>query len=117
MSTLVELSIFPMDKGESLSPYVARAVAIIRQSGLPYVLGPMGTCIEGPWDDVMTVVDACFKALKKDCGRINLSMKVDYRKGGEQRLKRKIESVTKKLPLTLWQSKKSKIVLSPFSFS
>ncbi len=36
MSVIVELSIFPMDKGSSLSPYVSRAVRIVKESGLPY---------------------------------------------------------------------------------
>ena len=36
MSVIVEFSIFPLDKGESLSPYVARALNKIQESGLPY---------------------------------------------------------------------------------
>ena len=39
MSVIVEFSLFPMDKGQSVGAYVARAAAIVRQSGLPAVLG------------------------------------------------------------------------------
>ena len=80
MSVIVEFSIFPMDKGESLSPYVARALNIISESGLPYELHPMGTCVEGEWNEVISLVDRCFQELQKDCKRINLSLKADYRK-------------------------------------
>lgn len=97
MSVIVEFSIFPMDKGESLSPYVARALQIIQDSGLPYELNPMGTCVEGEWSDVMALVDRCFQELQKDCNRINLALKADYRKGPAGRLKGKIESVKAKL--------------------
>ena len=97
MSVLIELSIFPMDKGVSLSPYVARAVAVIRESGLPYELGPMGTCIEGEWDAVMAVVDRCFRELSRDCDRINVSIKADYRSGAAGRLHGKVASVRAKL--------------------
>ena len=97
MSTIVEFSIFPMDKGESLSPYVARALKLIQDSGLPYELNPMGTCVEGEWGEVMALVDKCFQALEKDCSRINLSLKADYRKGPAGRLKSKVESVKEKL--------------------
>ncbi|MEJ2727926.1 MAG: MTH1187 family thiamine-binding protein [Deltaproteobacteria bacterium] len=97
MSVIVEFSIFPMDKGESLSPYVARALKLIQDSGLPYELNPMGTCVEGEWKDVMSLVDRCFQELQKDCNRINLSLKADYRKGPGGRLKTKIESVRAKL--------------------
>ena len=97
MSVIVEFSIFPMDKGESLSPYVARALKIIQDSGLPYELNPMGTCVEGEWNEVMSLVDRCFQALEKDCNRINLSLKADYRKGPSGRMKRKVASVGQKL--------------------
>src|SRR6266566_4594705 len=40
---LAEFSIWPMDKGESVSEYVARAIDIVDRSGLPYKLGPLGT--------------------------------------------------------------------------
>ena len=97
MSVIVEFSIFPMDKGESLSPYVARALKLIQDSGLPYELNPMGTCVEGEWNAVMALVDRCFQALEKDCNRINLSLKADYRKGSSGRMKSKIVSVREKL--------------------
>jgi uncharacterized protein (TIGR00106 family) len=97
MSAVAELTIFPMDKGVSLSPYVARALAVIRQSGLPHALGPMGTCIEGEWDEVMAVVTACFEELRKDSARINVSLRVDWRSGPGGRLAAKPASVLEKL--------------------
>ena len=97
MSVLVELTIFPTDKGESVSPYVARVVKIIRECGLPCQLGPMGTCIEGEWDEVMDVVTKCYKSLESDCERIYMLMKADCRKGAVDRLHGKVKSVESKL--------------------
>ncbi len=97
MSVIVELSIFPMDKGTSLSPYVSRAVRIIKESGLPHKLGPMGTCIEGQWPEVMAVVNRCLEELKKDSSRIYINMKADYQEGKDGRLEGKIRSVEEKL--------------------
>ena len=97
MSVVIELSIFPMDKGESVSPYVSRAIKIIRASGLPHELNPMGTCIEGEWKEVMGVVDRCFRDLEKDSDRIYLTIKADYRKGQSDRLKAKVASVKDKI--------------------
>ena len=97
MSVIVEFSIFPMDKGESLSLYVARALKMIQNSGLPYEMNPMGTCVEGEWSEVMALVDRCFQELEKDCSRINLSLKADYRKGQSGRMKSKVKSVKEKL--------------------
>ncbi len=97
MSVLVDLSIFPLDKGDSLSAHVARALKIIRDSGLPYEIGPMGTSLEGEWDEVMGVVNNCFQELKKDCDRVYLALKMDYRKGPSGRIESKVRSVQEKL--------------------
>ncbi len=90
---LLEFSMSPLDKGESLGPYVARVLDIIDCSGLPYRLNPMGTVIEGGYDEVMDAVRQCFLELQKDCKRISVSIKIDYRQGRESRLQSKIERI------------------------
>lgn len=94
---LLEFSMSPMTEGESVSKYVSRSLEIIDQSGLLYRLNPMGTVVEGPWDDVMGVVKACWERMKEDCDRVSTVVKIDYRKGKTGRLTSKIESVEKKL--------------------
>jgi len=97
MSVIINFSVFPLDKGESLSNHVARAIKIIEESKLPYELTAMGTSIEGEWSEVMAVVDKCFQALAKDCNRVYLGLKADYRKGPAGRLESKVASVKQKL--------------------
>jgi len=91
------LSIFPVDKGKSLSSYVARVIKIIKESGLPHKFGPMGTSMEGEWQEVMGLVERCLDELKKDCDRIYMTLKVDYRKDVAGRLEGKVMSVETKL--------------------
>jgi uncharacterized protein (TIGR00106 family) len=88
---------FPLDKGESVSPYVSRLLKVIRESGLPHKLGPMGTSIEGEWQQVMALVTRCFEELNQDCDRVYFAIKGDYRKKGKDRITAKIESVEEKL--------------------
>jgi uncharacterized protein (TIGR00106 family) len=94
---LLEFAMAPGGKGESLSEYVARIIDVIDRSGVPYQLTPMGTILEGEWDQVMAVVSACFKALEADCTRISMNLKVDYRAGPAGRMKSKIEKVEQRL--------------------
>jgi len=97
MSVIIDFSIFPMDKNEqSLSPYVARALDVIEKSGLAFELGPMGTSIEGEWDEVMGVVDACYRELEKDSDRIYINVKADCRKGRKNGLSGKVLSAQEK---------------------
>lgn len=94
---LVEFSMTPLGKGESVSRYVARSLDIVDRSGLPYRLTPMGTILEGEWDEVMAVVRGCFERMRQDCGRITTQIKVDYRAGASGRLEAKVQSVQEKL--------------------
>lgn len=97
MSVVMDFSIFPMDKGESVGEHVARTVKIIRESGLPYKLGAMGTSVEGEWDELLPLVSRCFKELEKDSKRIYMTIKADYREGASGRLQAKVESVERRL--------------------
>jgi uncharacterized protein (TIGR00106 family) len=94
---LLEFSIFPLDKGDSVSPYVARCLDIVDRSGVSYRSNAMGTVLEGGYVEVMEVVKQCFDALAVDCNRIECSMKLDYRKGRTNRLEEKIASVEQKI--------------------
>jgi uncharacterized protein (TIGR00106 family) len=94
---LVDFSMSPMDKGASVSRYVARSLDIIDKSGLPYRMGPMSTCVEGSLRECLDVVERCFERMKDDCDRITMTLKMDYRKGRSGRLRSKIRSVEQKL--------------------
>jgi uncharacterized protein (TIGR00106 family) len=94
---LLEFSMSPLTKGESVSEYVSRSLEIIDKSGLEYRLNPMGTVIEGPWEEVLGVVKACWERMKEDCDRISTVIKIDYRKGKTGRLTSKVTSIEKTL--------------------
>lgn len=94
---LLEFSMTPLDKGESVSEYVSRSLKIIDESGVDYRLNPMGTVLEGEWDEVMGVVKQCFDKMRSDCKRLTCSIKIDYREGKKGRLDSKIASIESKL--------------------
>lgn len=90
---LAEFAMFPTDKGESVSSYVAMVIDTIDKSGITYQLTPMGTILEGSWEEVFAVIGNCFRALESMSSRINTSIKVDYRAGDESRMNSKIEKI------------------------
>ena len=94
---LVEFAMFPTDKGESVSQWVAQVIDYIDKSGIKYKLTPMGTILEGTWEEVMKVIDGCFNVLEPQCNRIYSTIKVDYRKGDDPRMKAKIEKIESRL--------------------
>ncbi|MBA3773930.1 MAG: MTH1187 family thiamine-binding protein [Ramlibacter sp.] len=94
---LLEFAMNPPDRGNGVSKHVARILDIIDRSGVPYRLTPMGTILEGSFDEVMKVVSDCFRALEPDCARVGMNLKMDYRAGTESRLQSKIDAVEKHL--------------------
>ena len=94
---LAEFSITPIGKGESVGPYVARCIEIVDASGLPYKLTAMGTILEGNFDDVLTVISKCHKAVRRDCERVSTLIKIDDRKGVRSALESKVSSIESRL--------------------
>jgi len=91
--TIAEFSISPTGKGVSVSEYVARCLDLVDRSGLPYRLNPMGTVIEGPFDDVFALIARCHKAVAADCERVSTVIKIDDRKGARNQIEEKVTKV------------------------
>jgi uncharacterized protein (TIGR00106 family) len=95
---LVFLTIAPTDTGEeSLSEAVAGVLDLIDRSGLPYRTGPMGTTIEGDWDEVMALVKRCHLHMRERSGRVGTLIKIDDREGATGRLDGKTASLEARL--------------------
>jgi uncharacterized protein (TIGR00106 family) len=94
---LLEFSITPLGAGDSVSQYVARCVDLIDRSGLDYRLHAMGTEIEGDLGQLLDLLKQCIEAVAKDCDRVSVSAKLDYRKGHTGALQAKVASVEKRL--------------------
>jgi uncharacterized protein (TIGR00106 family) len=94
---LLEFSIAPLEKGASVSDFVARSLSIIDESGLDYRLHAMGTIVEGELDECLAVLRKCIEAMAADCDRITCTAKLDYRRGYSGRLRTKVTSVEDKL--------------------
>lgn len=98
VSFLVEFSMFPTDKGESVGQYVGRIVDMIDRSGIPYKLTPMGTIFEtNTMEDALEIISKSYKLLEPDCNRVYTVIKMDIRKDKEGRIEQKIKSVESKI--------------------
>lgn len=94
---VVEFSIVPIGRGVHLSQAIAELIKIIEASGIDYQLTPMGTILEGDWDQVMNVIKKChFTALKKS-RRVLTTIRIDDFQGRTGRMQGKVNSVIKRL--------------------
>ena len=90
---IAEFSVVPLGKGESVSQYVAECLRIVETSGIDYRINPMGTVLEGDYDQVMSVVKMCHMRIMELCPRVVTSVKIDDRRGRKGMLDSKIRSV------------------------
>lgn len=94
---LVSFSITPLGAGESVSEYVAEAVRIVRDSGLPNHTDAMYTTIEGEWDEVMDVVRRATEAVQAKSARVSLVLKADIRPGVTDAMHSKVDALEQRL--------------------
>jgi uncharacterized protein (TIGR00106 family) len=98
---LLEMSITPLGKGESVSVFVAECLDIIDRSGLNYELHAMGTIVEGELDAVLDLMRRCIEQTATHSDRVTCAAKLDFRRGHSGRLKSKVTSVEQKLGRSL----------------
>lgn len=90
---IVAFSVTPLGVGEGVSEYVADAVRVVRESGLPNSTDAMFTSIEGEWDEVMAVVKAAVDAVAARAPRVSVVLKADIRAGVTDALTSKVAAV------------------------
>jgi uncharacterized protein (TIGR00106 family) len=94
---LVAFSVTPLGVGEGVAEYVADAVRVVRESGLPNRTDAMFTTIEGDWDEVMDVVKRAVEAVAAKAPRVSVTLKADVRPGTSGALDAKVEAVERYL--------------------
>jgi uncharacterized protein (TIGR00106 family) len=94
---LAEFSIVPIGKGSSIGDQVAEVLKIVDASGLPYKINPMGTVVEGEWDEVMKLIKQCHKTVMKTGERALTTISIDDRKGKPNRIDQKVKAIEKRI--------------------
>jgi uncharacterized protein (TIGR00106 family) len=94
---LVAFSVTPLGVGEDVAEYVADAVRVVRDSGLPNRTDAMFTTVEGDWDEVMGLIKRAVDAVAAKAPRVSLSLKADIRPGVTGALASKVEALERYL--------------------
>ncbi|MDH4226980.1 MAG: MTH1187 family thiamine-binding protein [Deltaproteobacteria bacterium] len=95
---LVEFTVMPVGTGESLGDAVSEIMKIIDESGLPYRVNPMGTVVEGNWEDVMALIRKCHDHVASKAPRIITGIKIDDRPGKPMdRIVEKVKTLERRL--------------------
>jgi uncharacterized protein (TIGR00106 family) len=94
---IVAFSVTPLGVGDAVGEYVADAVRVVRDSGLPNHTDAMFTTIEGDWEETMAVVKQAVDAVAAKAPRVSVVLKADIRPGTTGALTAKMESLERHL--------------------
>jgi len=94
----MNFAIFPIDKGDHIGDYVSKVVQHIKNSGLTYQFGPMGTVLEAQTvPELLKVVEQAYEILDPISDRIYCVMNMDYNKKKSDLINKKRESIEKRI--------------------
>jgi uncharacterized protein (TIGR00106 family) len=100
---LAAFSIVPVGVGNSIGDQLAEVLKIVDASRLPYKINPMGTVIEGEWNEVMALIKKCHASVMKTGKRAITSISIDDRPGYPKRLDEKVKSLERRIGKSLKQ--------------
>lgn len=98
---LMNLSVYPVGSGASLSKLVAEAINEIDRSGLDYRLTSMSTIVEGDWESLMKLANKIREKLMKKVDRVILTITIDDKKDRRRRIESRVKSIEDILGKTL----------------
>lgn len=90
---LAELSINLLGRGTHLSQDLAPILTTVDESGLPYRLTPLGTCIEGEWDELIALVKKCHQQARALSAHVMTTLRIEDEEGATDKLNENIAAV------------------------
>ncbi|KPU43453.1 hypothetical protein OXPF_28940 [Oxobacter pfennigii] len=79
----VSLQIIPKVKDEDTYRVVDEVIKLIQQSGVPYIVGPMETTMEGELDELLEIVKKAQNVcIREGATRVLSVVKIDYKPEG-----------------------------------
>jgi len=94
---LAEFSVAPVDRASGMSGPVAEILRLVEESGLDYLVNPMGTVVEGPCDEVFDLIRRCHLRMREFSPRVATVVKIDDREGADGAIRSKLQAVEEKL--------------------
>lgn len=94
---IAEFSVVPVGGVENITAYVAEVVETVHRSGLPYMLTPSSTIVEGSWDELLSVLSAARTAALAGSGYYVMYVKFGEEAGAGSKIEWNVDSVREHL--------------------
>ncbi len=99
---LAEFSVTPVGAGAHLSKQIAKAIRVVKESGLDYQLTALGTLLEGERGAVLRVIEKAHQVLLEANERVYTRIVLDeFREETPGRIRSKVTKIEKELGVAL----------------
>jgi uncharacterized protein YqgV (UPF0045/DUF77 family) len=82
-----------LGRGTHMSHDLAEILKIVDQRGLPYRLTPLGTCIEGQWDEIINLVKDCHARARIISPHVLTTIRIEDEERAAQKLSENVAAV------------------------
>ena len=90
---IAEFSVVPVGGVENITAYVGEVVETVHQSGLPYMLTPSSTIVEGSWEELVDVLGRSRTAALAGSGYYVMYVKFGEEAGAGSKIEWNVDSV------------------------
>lgn len=92
LRVIAEFAVLPLHQ-DHFSSSIAKAIGEIKKCSVQFNLGPMGTALEGPPEQVFLALRKCYEKLSQTEGRVVMTITLDSRKTNASTLSEMVSSV------------------------
>ena len=89
---IVQFSIYPMDSTH-IARDVRKVVDMLKDVGLDPQVGPIGTCVEGDWSQVMPAIQECHRMMSRAHERVITTIIIDDHGSADHTIREAVEAV------------------------
>ena len=95
---VMEITVVPIGKGPSISPYVADCIRVLKKAKMPFELSAMGTNVEGNLKNLIAVALKMHQVpFNRGAQRVVTTIKIDDRRDKKVTIAGKKKSVQTRL--------------------
>ena len=92
-----EFSVYRVHEYTQITREMAAVMKLVEFSELPYQLTPSAVCVEGEWEELLSLIRKCHECVREASPHVLTTISIEDEEGFPEKIARDIRSVEEKL--------------------